>query len=123
MSRCRRRLLPPLYLAYHDSLSEPTEVFHNDIRGRFNRGEPKVVDAMKHLAEITSLGREAILQQDYALLGQLMDDNFNVRRGIYNLAALAGEHGRGRPPMRRQREFRGFRRRDHRHLPGRGDVR
>jgi len=79
-------LLPPMYVAYHDSLSEPTEVFHNDIRGRFNRGEPKVVDAMKHLAEITRQGREAILSRDYALLGKLMDDNFNVRRGIYNLA-------------------------------------
>ena len=33
-------LLPPVYIAYHDALSEPTEVFHNDIRGRFDRGEP-----------------------------------------------------------------------------------
>ena len=34
-------LLPPLYVAYHQDFSEPTEVFHNDIRGRFDRGEPK----------------------------------------------------------------------------------
>jgi len=27
-------LLPPLYVAYSEALSEPTEVFHNDIRGR-----------------------------------------------------------------------------------------
>lgn len=78
-------LLPPLYLAYHHSMSEPTEVFHNDIRGRFNRGEPKVVDAMKQLAEITRQGRDAILRQDQATLAKLMDDNFEVRRGIYNL--------------------------------------
>lgn len=78
-------LLPPLYLAYHHSMSEPTEVFHNDIRGRFNRGEPKVVDAMKQLAEITRQGRDAILRQDQAALARLMDDNFEVRRGIYNL--------------------------------------
>jgi glucuronokinase len=30
--------LPPLYIAYRTSLSEGTEIFHNDIRGRFNRG-------------------------------------------------------------------------------------
>jgi glucuronokinase len=78
-------LLPPLYLAYHNQLSEPTEVFHNDIRGRFNRGEPKVVDAMKRLAEITRQGREAISTRDYATLARLMDDNFEVRRSIYNL--------------------------------------
>ena len=78
-------LLPPLYLAYHNSLSEPTEVFHNDIRGRFNRGEPKVVDAMKRLAEITNLGREALVKNDTRRLAELMDENFNVRRSIYNL--------------------------------------
>jgi glucuronokinase len=81
------RLLPPLYLAYHNSLSEPTEVFHNDIRGRFNRGEPKVVQAMQHLAEITSAGREALLGQDFARLGKLIDENFEVRRSIYTLPA------------------------------------
>ena len=78
-------LLPPLYLAYHNSLSEPTEVFHNDIRGRVNRGEPKVVEAMQRLAEITRLGREALLHEDRAQLARLMDDNFEVRRSIYNL--------------------------------------
>ena len=78
-------LLPPLYVAYHDSLSEPTEVFHSDIRGRFDRGEPKVVDAMRHLAEITRLGREALLQNDPGRLARLMDDNFEVRRSIYHL--------------------------------------
>ena len=31
--------LPPLYVAYHTNLGEPTEHFHDDIRGRFNRGE------------------------------------------------------------------------------------
>ncbi|HOG29900.1 MAG TPA: hypothetical protein PLT35_11535, partial [Vicinamibacterales bacterium] len=38
-------LLPPLYVAYHVSLGEPTEVFHNNIRDRYNRGEALVVDA------------------------------------------------------------------------------
>ncbi len=78
-------LLPPLYLAYHDSLSEPTEVFHNDIRGRFNRGEPKVVEAMRQLVEITQQGRAALHQGDQERFSRLMDDNFEVRRGIYNL--------------------------------------
>ncbi len=78
-------LLPPLYVAYHNSLSEPTEVFHNDIRGRFNRGEPKVVKAMQQLAVITSLGREALLKRDYATLAGYIDENFNIRRSIYDL--------------------------------------
>jgi glucuronokinase len=78
-------LLSPLYVAYHDSLSEPTEVFHNDIRGRFNRGEEKVVNAMKHFAELAACGREALLQRDTKRLAELVNQNFNTRRSIYNL--------------------------------------
>jgi glucuronokinase len=79
-------LLPPLYIAYHCSLSEPTEVFHNDIRGRFDRGEQKVIDAMKHFAELGALGRDALLQHDAKRMARLIDENFNTRRSIYNLA-------------------------------------
>lgn len=79
-------LLPPLYVAYHSTLSEPTEVFHNDIRGRFDRGEAQVVNAMKHFAELAAWGREALLKRDTKRLAELMDENFNTRRSIYNLA-------------------------------------
>jgi glucuronokinase len=78
-------LLPTLYLAYHDALSEPTEVFHNDIRGRYNRGETKVIQAMKHFADLTALGREALLAGDTTRLGVLIDENFDTRRSIYTL--------------------------------------
>ncbi len=80
------RLLPSVYIAYDASLSEPTEVFHNDIRGRYNRGEEKVVNAMKRCAELAAQGRDALLNRDAARLAQLMDENFEVRRSIFNLA-------------------------------------
>jgi glucuronokinase len=80
-------LLPPLYIAYHTNLSEPTEIFHNDIRGRFNNGEEKVINAMKHFADIAFLGREALLNHDTKRLSELIDENFNIRRSIYTLAA------------------------------------
>jgi glucuronokinase len=79
-------LLPPLYLAYHATMSEPTEVFHNDIRGRFNRGDELVVNAMKHFAQIAAWGREALLNCDTKWLAELIDENFDTRRSIYNLA-------------------------------------
>jgi glucuronokinase len=80
-------LLPPLYLAYHDALSEPTEVFHSDIRERYNRGEERIVRAMRHFAELAAKGREALLQHDADLLARLIDENFDTRRSIYNLPA------------------------------------
>jgi glucuronokinase len=78
-------LLPPVYVSYHDGLSEPTEVFHNDIRGRFNRGDPVVVEAMKKFARLAADAREAILKRDHQRLARLMDENFDTRRGIYKL--------------------------------------
>jgi glucuronokinase len=78
-------LLSNVYVAYHDALSEPTEVFHNNIRERFNRGEASVVNAMKHFAGIAEQGREAILKGDGASLSALIDENFNTRRSIYTL--------------------------------------
>jgi glucuronokinase len=80
-------LLPPLYLAYSDHLSEPTEVFHNDIRGRFDRGDPKVVDAMRVFARLAAQARTALLERNVARLGALMNENFDLRRTIYDLPA------------------------------------
>jgi glucuronokinase len=79
-------LLPPVYIAYHDALSEPTEVFHNDIRSRFDRGEPAVVEAMLRFADIAARGREALLAGDRAELDRLADLNFDTRRSIFSLA-------------------------------------
>ncbi|HEX2907140.1 MAG TPA: hypothetical protein VHO69_09795 [Phototrophicaceae bacterium] len=77
--------MPPLYLAIHTALSEPTETFHNDLRGRFLRGEQSVVDAMQHFADLAAAGRQALLDQDTARLSALMDENFDTRRRICRL--------------------------------------
>ncbi|RME64918.1 MAG: GHMP kinase, partial [Caldilineae bacterium] len=79
--------LPPLYVAYHAALSEPTETFHNDIRGRYNRGEPQVVEAMARFAELAAQGRDALLHRDEDGLHRLIDANFDLRCTIYNLPA------------------------------------
>ncbi len=80
-------LLPPLYVAYNDDVGEPTEVFHNDIRGRYSRGEAKVVDAMKQFANLAAQAREALLVRDHERLARLMNENFDTRRSIYQLPA------------------------------------
>ncbi len=79
-------LLPPVYVSYNNTLSEPTEVFHNDIRGRYDRGEAMIVNAMGKFAGLAAQAREAILQRDAARLGTLMDENFNTRRSIFQLS-------------------------------------
>jgi glucuronokinase len=78
-------LLPPLYVAHHETLGEPTEVFHNDIRERFNRGDPAVVGAMARFAELALNGRAAVIAGDTERLACLIDSNFETRRSIYRL--------------------------------------
>lgn len=79
-------LLPPLYIAYWETLSEGTEVFHSDIRGRFNRGEPEVVNAMKFWADLAWQVRERLLQKQTNSLGALLNANFDKRREICHLS-------------------------------------
>ena len=80
-------LLPPIYIAYHNELSEPTETFHNDIRGRYDNGELSVINAMKRFGRLTVQGREALLSSNWEKLSTLIDENFDTRRRIYNLSS------------------------------------
>ena len=78
-------LLENVYVAYRRSLSEGTEVFHNNIRSRFEEGDKQVVDAMERWATIAAEGRQALLDRDSEGLGKLIDENFDLRASIYKL--------------------------------------
>jgi glucuronokinase len=72
-------------VAHHETLGEPTEVFHNNIRERFNRGEQAVHGAMNCFAELAATGRAALIAGDAERLAYLMNENFDTRRRIYQL--------------------------------------
>lgn len=78
-------MMPPFYIAYHAEFSEPTEVFHNDIRGRFDRGEPLIVDAMREFAHFAEEGRAALLTGDRSRLSELINANYDLRHSLYDL--------------------------------------
>lgn len=80
-------LLPPLYIAYSAEVSEPTEVFHNNLRARFDHGEPAVVAAMRRFAELTLETRTALQAGDVERVGQLMNANFDLRLSICRIAS------------------------------------
>ncbi len=79
-------LLPKMYVAYRTSLSEGTEVFHNNIRERWRTGDPVVIEAMQTWASYAERGRAALLARDYATLDELIDANFDLRAKIYRIA-------------------------------------
>lgn len=78
-------LLPPVYIAYQTELAESSEVFHNDIRKRYDNGEKLVVDAITKIADLARQSRECLLKGDHEELARLMNLNFDTRRTIYNL--------------------------------------
>jgi len=77
--------LPPLYVAYRTDLAEGSEVFHNDIRTRFDQGEPQVVAAMRRFAELAELARQAIVCGRPRALPALINENFDLRASIYQI--------------------------------------
>jgi glucuronokinase len=78
--------LPKLYIAYRDDLSEPTEKFHNNIRLRFDQGEPKVVKAMQYWANLTEKVRRALGRDESDKIPALLDANFDRRGRIYRIS-------------------------------------
>ena len=80
------KLLPNVYLAYRTSLSEGTEVFHTNVRERWNSGDALVRGAMEEWAGYAAQGREALLKGDVAALGKLIDANFDLRAKIYSIS-------------------------------------
>lgn len=81
-------LLPPLFIAYDDSATEGTEVFHTDIRERYRRGEKLVIDTLTEIAEGARRFREAMEAGDVTEMNRLMDHNFDLRARIYRISDL-----------------------------------
>jgi len=79
-------MLPELYIAYRDDLSEGSEVFHNDLRGRFERGDPEVLDAIQFWIELTDKVRESLAKGAKEKIGPLLDSNFDRRASIYKIS-------------------------------------
>jgi glucuronokinase len=80
------QLLPPLYIAYRADLAEGTEVFHNNIRSRWERGDAEVVEAMQQWARLTEQVREILLKGGREQISPILDANFDLRRRIYNIS-------------------------------------
>ena len=78
--------LPPLYVAYDPDRAEISDIPHRNLRELYNRGDPTVVGAMQKYRELTDRGRDALVAGDWDALGQVMNENFDLRRTIMPIA-------------------------------------
>lgn len=79
-------LLPPLFIAYHDNLAEGTELTHNDLRSRFNRGEKAVLDAISQWAAWAEECRTLISSGRGPEIGPLMNQAFDLRASLISIS-------------------------------------
>ena len=79
--------LPPLYVAYSSDAGEPTEVFHNRLRERFDDGDVDVVQAMNRFAELADEALEALRAGTTDELHRILNENFDTRAAICSLPA------------------------------------
>ena len=86
------KLLPNLFVAYTNHPSGESGQFHNPIRFRFEQGDKQVTDAMRTFADYAQQAREALLNQDYGTLGELMNKNFDLRRSLYGDGAIGDDN-------------------------------
>ncbi|GAB4030797.1 mevalonate kinase family protein [Spirosoma jeollabukense] len=80
------RLLPKLYIAYNTDLGKQSGRVHNDVKARWLKGEPAVVETMNAIANVAREGREAMLRQDTNALNELVNRNFDLRSQIYTIS-------------------------------------
>lgn len=78
--------LPPLFVAWHDNLSEGTEVTHNDLRSRFNRGDKEVVEGMQQFAQLAERARNLLIHGRGDELGPLLRENFQLRCSLIKVS-------------------------------------
>ena len=78
--------LPPLFVVYHDTLAEGTEVTHNDLRSRYNRSDPQVLAGIKRWAELAQQVRDLIVAGRGREIGPLMDANFDLRASLISIS-------------------------------------
>ncbi|WP_266365217.1 mevalonate kinase family protein [Tellurirhabdus rosea] len=80
------RQLPKLYIAYKTALGKQSGKIHNDIRTRWLKGEELVIKTLHDIADVAQKGHDALVNNRPQDLPELVNENFNLRRRIYNIS-------------------------------------
>ena len=78
--------LPKLYLAYKTQLGKVSGKVLNEIRAKYDKGDEHTIATLKTIANLADDGIKAIEAQDYNLLGELINANFDNRCKIMTIS-------------------------------------
>jgi glucuronokinase len=79
-------LLPNLYIAYKPSLGKVSGQVLDDIRVGYENNDRLVLDTLNRLAEFADKGRHALLQGNFELFHDFMNENFDLRSKIMKIS-------------------------------------
>lgn len=77
------KLMPSLFIAFHEYPSHSGNI-HNDVRRRYDLGDPEIVESMRIFGGYAKQAKEALLARDYVTIAALMNSNFDLRRKIFS---------------------------------------
>jgi glucuronokinase len=84
-------LLPPLFVAWRPTAAACSGEYHTELRRRYERGDPPLVEGMRRLAELAAQARDALVSRDEAAFRRSVIASFDVRR---SMGGLVPEHVR-----------------------------
>jgi glucuronokinase len=79
-------LLPSIYLGYISDLSEISGIAHGNLRGRFQAGDPAVIDAMQYFAQKAEEAKECLIYRHPERLAKILNENFDKRKEIFPIS-------------------------------------
>jgi len=78
-------LLPPLFVAWLAEAETDSGLTHRAAHERFDGGDPEIVATMAEIGRLAERALTPLTVRDSAGLGVLLDQNFDLRRRIYDL--------------------------------------
>lgn len=79
-------LLPPMLVVWDSAPGSPSGDVHDEVRARYEAGDPEVRRAMSHFPQIASDGVQALESGDLSGFLLCMNANFDLRAEIWTLS-------------------------------------
>lgn len=79
-------ILDNLYIAYNVELGKVSGTVLNDLRVRFNRNDPEVIETLKKIASLAEKGRQFLINGDVENFNVLINRNFDLRKKIMKIS-------------------------------------
>lgn len=81
--------LPPMFVAWNQTMGEPSSVAHTNVRERWEAGDENVTQTMKRFAELATEGRDALDNGSASSVWpRLMAEAFELRSGIWPITSI-----------------------------------